>query len=235
MNGFDLLFGAGGWWLPLAQGTLTTVAVACVGFAIGGALGAALAWARIEGGVWLGAPAGAIVAVLRGVPDLLVVYLFYFGGSQFLSFVGSAFGATGFIGMPAFLTGAVALGVVSAAYQCEVFRGAYKAVAKGEVEAARACGMGGALMFRRIIVPQVLRFALPGLGNVWQLILKESALISVIGLVELLRAAQVGAGSTRQPFLFYAAALVAYLAITSVSGRVFAFAEATTLRPYRRA
>jgi octopine/nopaline transport system permease protein len=136
--------------------------------------------------------------------------------------------------MPAFLTGAAALGVVSAAYQSEVFRGALKAVPRGEIEAARAAGMGGFLLARRIVGPQILRFALPGLGNVWQLLLKESALISVIGLVELLRAAHVASGSTRQPFLFYSAALVLYLVITTVSGRAFAWAEQRSLRPYRR-
>jgi octopine/nopaline transport system permease protein len=233
MNAFDLIFGPGGWWFPLVAGAAMTVAIAGCGFLIGSVLGAGLAGARVSGAPWLDVPADAIVTALRGVPDLLVIYLFYFGGSQLLSAAGAMFGATGFVGMPAFLTGAVALGVVSAAYQSEVFRGALKAVPPGEIEAARAAGMDGFLLLRRIVAPQILRFALPGLGNVWQLILKESALISVIGLVELLRAAQVASGSTRQPFLFYSAALVLYLVITTVSGRAFAWTEQRTLRPYR--
>ena len=168
--------------------------------------------------------------VLRGVPDLLVIYLFYFGGSSVLSAVGGWFGATGFIGLPAFATGALALGIVSGAYQAEVYRGAYLALPRGELEAARAVGMGRALMVRRVVVPQVLRYALPGLGNVWQLLLKESALVSVVGLVELLRQSQIGAGSTRQPFDFYAAAGLLYLVITTVSTWGFSRAEARSRR-----
>jgi octopine/nopaline transport system permease protein len=115
-----------------------------------------------------------------------------------------------------------------------VYRGAYQAVAKGELEAARAAGMTPWLMFRRVIAPQVLRHALPGVGNVWQLVVKESALISVIGMVELLRASQLGAGSTRLPFVFYAAALTLYLVITTMSGYLFTRAEHHTMQPYRR-
>ncbi|MFX8620537.1 ABC transporter permease subunit, partial [Acinetobacter baumannii] len=87
----------------------------------------------------------------------------------------------------------------------------------GEIEAARAVGMGRMLMFRRILAPQILRSAIPGLGNVWQLALKESALISVVGLTELLRQAQVGAGSTRQPFVFFITAALLYLLLSTVS------------------
>ena len=112
--------------------------------------------------------------MLRGIPDLLVIYLFYFGGSAALGAVGSLFGDEGFIGVPAFATGALAIGVVSGAYQAEVFRGAYQTLSKGELEAAKSVGMHRWLMFRRIIAPQVLRYAIPGLGNVWQLVLKES-------------------------------------------------------------
>jgi hypothetical protein len=107
------------------------------------------------------------------------------------------------VGVNAFAAGAIAVGIISGAYQSEVFRGAFAAIARGELEAARSVGMSRPLLFRRIIVPQALRFAIPGLGNVWQLALKESALISVVGLTEILRQAQVGAGSTRQPFEFF--------------------------------
>jgi octopine/nopaline transport system permease protein len=100
----------------------------------------------------------------------------------------------GFVGVNSFAAGAIAVGVISGAYQGEIFRGAYHAIARGELEAARSVGMPRMLLFRRIIVPQALRFAIPGLGNVWQLALKESALISVVGLTEILRQAQVGAG-----------------------------------------
>jgi octopine/nopaline transport system permease protein len=143
-------------------------------------------------------------------------------------------GYSGFLGVPSFLAGALAVGVISGAYQAEVFRGAFLAVAKGEIEAARAVGMGRWLMFRRIIAPQVLRFALPGLGNLWQVALKDSSLISVTGLAELMRVSQVASGSTRQPFTFYLAGGALYLVLTVFSTRVFDRAEAHATRGLRR-
>lgn len=233
---FELLgFGPNGWAMVLLGAALVTVAVAAAGLLIGAAIGALLAYGKISGGFVFRCVADFYTTVLRGIPDLLVIYLFYFGGSSLLSAVGAFFGAEGFIGLPAFATGAIALGVVSGAYQTEVFRGAYHAIAKGEIEAARAAGMRGWVMFRRILAPQVLRYALPGLGNVWQLLLKDSALISVIGLVELLRASAVAAGSTRQPFLFYLAAAALYLAITSISGKFFSLSEQHAMRGMGRA
>ena len=137
--------------------------------------------------------------------------------------------------MPAFAVGALAIGVISAAYQAEVFRGAYTALARGEIEAAKSVGMHTMLLFRRIIAPQVLRYAIPGLGNVWQLALKESALISVTGLVELLRQSQIGSGSTYKPFSFYFTAGMLYLVITTVSTWGFQRAEDYSMRGLRRA
>lgn len=124
--------------------------------------------------------------------------------------------------------------MISGAYQAEVYRGSFLAVSKGEIEAARAMGMGLTLRFRRIIVPQVLRYALPGLGNVWQLNLKDSALVSVTGLAEIMRTAQYAAGSTRQYFVFYIAGGVLYLMLTSLSGVFLDRAEAHVAKSFRR-
>src|SRR5262249_314931 len=157
--------------------------------------------------------ADAYATIFRGVPDLLTIYFLYFGGSLALTTVGHWFGAQGFLGLPAFATGTVALGIISGAYQAEVYRGASLAVDQAQFDSAQAFGMTRFLMLRRIIAPQLLRHAIPGLGNVWQLVLKDSALISVIGLVELMRQAQIGAGSTRQPFVFYVAAAALYFII----------------------
>ena len=236
MSAFELVgFGPRGWGAALLTATAMTVAVAVSGFLAGAAVGIGVAAAKLSGSRVARGLAELYTTVLRGVPDLLVIYLFYFGGSAALGAVAGLFGATGFIGVPAFLTGSLALGVVSGAYQAEVFRGAYLAVPRGQIEAARAVGMGPALLFRRVIAPLTLRFAVPGLGNVWQLVLKESALISVTGLVELLRQSQIGSGSTREPFTFYLSAGVLYLVITTVSTWVFGRAEARALRGVRRA
>ena len=134
-------------------------------------------------------------------------------------------GYEGFLGLPSFVAGALAVGIISGAYQAEVFRGAFLAIPKGELEAASAIGMHRGMRFRRIISPQVFRFAIPGLGNVWQLSLKDSALVSVTGLAELMRTSQVAAGSTRQYFLFFIAGGCLYLVLTSLSDRIFNGAE----------
>ncbi len=233
---FDLVgFGPQGWGDLLLAAFLMTVAVSACGFCVGtiiGSLVAAMKLSRYAILRWLG---DSYTTVLRGIPDLLVIYLFYFGGSAMLGSLGSIVGYEGYIGMPAFITGTVALGVVSAAYQAEVFRGAYRSVSRGELEAATAVGMGLWLKLRRIVVPLVLRHAIPGLGNTWQLILKESALISVTGLVEILRQSQIAAGSTRKPFEFYLTAIILYLAITWISSGFFRFMEQRSMRGVRRA
>ncbi len=227
-------FGPKGWGLLLLQAALMTVAVSCTAFALGSLIGSLIAWARIEGNRALNVAADAYTTVLRGIPDLLVIYLLYFGGSTALTALAHALGANGFVGVDAFAAGAIAVGIISGAYQSEVYRGAFTAISSGELEAARAVGMPRWLMFRRIIVPQALRFAIPGLGNVWQLALKESALISVVGLTEILRQAQVGAGSTRQPFAFFITAALLYLMLSAISGWGFQRAEALGMRGVRR-
>jgi octopine/nopaline transport system permease protein len=227
-------FGPQGWGASMLLGAAMTLAVAGSGFLLGAAIGTLGAWAKIAGGRLARSVADLYTTVLRGIPDLLVIYLFYFGGSSVMTAVGRLFGATGFVGFPGFAAGALAIGVVCGAHHTEVFRGAFRAVSRGELEAARAIGMGTMLRFRRIVAPLVLRYALPGLGNVWQLVLKESALVSVTGVVELLRQAQIGAGSTRQPFDFFVAAAVLYLTVTTVSGWVLRQAEGHFSRGMRR-
>jgi len=172
--------------------------------------------------------------LFRGIPELLVIYLFYFGGASVVTAVNHWFGGEGYVDVPPFMVGAIAVGLISASYQAEVYRGAFIAVAKGELEAALAIGMNRATRIRRVLIPQIWRYALPGLGNVWQMSLKDSALISVIGLVELMRASQVAAGSTRQYFTFYIVGGVCYLILTGLSGRLFNIAEARVQRTQRR-
>ncbi len=230
-------FGPNGWGWPMLVATGVTLAVAVCGFLVGALGGALAAWAKLSDSRAARIIADTYTTGLRGIPDLLVIYLFYFGGSAALSGIAHWWSGTsqGFIGTPAFVTGALAIGIVSGAYQAEVFRGAFTALARGELEAAKAVGMPPFLMFRRIVAPQVLRYAIPGLGNVWQLALKESALISVTGLVELLRQSQIAAGSTRRPFDFYLTAMALYLAITTLSTWAFQRAETHAMRGLRRA
>ncbi|MEB0043389.1 MULTISPECIES: ABC transporter permease subunit [unclassified Pseudomonas] len=235
MNLLQMLsFGETGWGMALlkAAGTtlLLTLAALLIGALIGGVIAAAkLSRRRVFRGL------GDLYSILfRGIPELLVIYLFYFGGATVVSAVGHWFGADGYIDVPPFLVGAIAVGLISASYQAEVYRGAFIAVPKGELEAALAIGMTKAMRIRRVLIPQIMRYALPGLGNVMQMSLKDSALISVIGLVELMRASQVAAGSTRQYFTFYIVGGALYLVLTGLSGRIFNIAEARVRRTQRR-
>jgi octopine/nopaline transport system permease protein len=247
-------WGPQGWLDEMTFGTGLTLAVAVVGFFFGQLFGTLAAIAKLSGSAVLRRAADAYTTVFRGVPDLLVIYLFYFGGSVALSAIGRLFGAQGFIGLPGFLVGTLAIGIVSGAYQSEVIRGAYLAIPKGEIDAARAFGMSGFSLLRRIIGPQVLRYGLPGMGNIWQLVLKESALVAVVGLTlfmfevrigdlvliyetrfsDLLRQAHVAAGSTRQPFVFYITAVLFYLVLTTASSWGFRRAEAWATRGMRQ-
>ncbi|MDR3496863.1 MAG: ABC transporter permease subunit [Ancalomicrobiaceae bacterium] len=235
MTVFDMLgFGDRGWGFALIAGALMTLAVSLTGLLIGSVLGSLIAWAKLSGHKVGAAIGDAYASLFRGLPELLVIYFVYFGSSALLTATGNLIGIEGFLGVPSFAAGALGVGIISGAYQAEVYRGAYLAIASGELEAARAVGMHRLLMFRRIIVPQVLRFALPGLGNLWQVALKDSSLISVTGLTELMRTAQVGAGSTRQPFVFYLAGLGLYLTLTFVTDRFFEAAEKRATRGLKR-
>ncbi len=223
-------FGPDGWGAQLLWAAAMTVAVSATAFLLGIVIGSLGAWAKLSGGRVAGWVATAYTTVLRGVPDLLVIYLFYFGGSQVLTSVGRWMGHDGFVGLNGFTAGALSVAVVSGAYQTEVIRGAVGAVSRGQAEAGRSLGLNRWRVMRHVMAPQVLRAALPGMGNVWQVVVKESALISVTGLVELLRQVSVAAGSTREPFLFYVTGAALYLVITSVSGVLFQAAERRSRR-----
>jgi octopine/nopaline transport system permease protein len=163
--------------------------------------------------------------LIRGVPELLVIYLLFFSSAEFVSKLTAAFGYGGDDSTYGFIVGVTALGIISGAYSVEVVRGALASVPKGHIEAAHALGLSGGRIFRRIIAPQMLRLAVPGMNNVWQSTMKDTALISVVGLQELMRISSLGAGSTRQPLLFYSIAAVVYLGITVVSQVVLGVLE----------
>lgn len=210
-------FGPNGWGATLLLGAAVTLAVAVCGMLLGMLFGTLGAWAKVSGRRPFAGIADAYTTVIRGLPDLLVIYVIYFGGSAVLTWLHPLFGSSGFANFPGFVAGTIAIAVTSGAQSTEVLRGGFNAVNKGEIEAARACGMRRALRFRRIVAPLTLRHALPGMGNVWLNALKESSLLSVTGLAELMRQAQVGAGSTRLPFDFYLAAAIIYFALCALS------------------
>lgn len=220
-----LAFGDAGWGDEMVRGAVMTVLLAAAAYVLGLAIGMVGAAAKVWGGATLRTLAEIYTTVVRGVPELLVIYLLFFGNEAALNWIAGLFGYTGTIRLNEFATGMIAVGIISGGYSTEVFRGAIRALPKGQIEAARAFGMGSGLTFRRIMLPQILRLALPGLGNVWQLILKDTALVSVVGLAEIMRVANVAARSEHEPFLFYIVAALLYLVITSASGWLFRAAE----------
>lgn len=218
-------FGENGWGSLILSAALTTLLLSLVAMMVGAVVGSGVAAAKLSPRRpvrWLG---DGYSVIFRGIPELLIIYLFYFGGSGLITQIGQLFGADGFIEVPPFLIGALAIGLISASYQGEVFRAGRLALNAGEVEAAQAIGMPKWRIVQRIILPQVVRYALPGLSNVWQMSLKDSALISVTGIVELMRASQVAAGSTRQYFTFYLIGGICYLVLTLLSNSAFKKAE----------
>jgi polar amino acid transport system permease protein len=154
---------------------------------------------------------------VRGMPELLLVLTIYFGSSAVLMAIASLFGYDEYIELSPFIAGVTALSIAFGAYATEVFRGAIQEIPKGQKEAAVALGMSKFQTFRRIILPQVWRLALPGLGNLFLVLLKDTALISVIGLNELMRQTSVAVSNTKEPFTFYFAAAIMYLLMTSIS------------------
>lgn len=229
-----LSFGPHGWGLPLAQAASITMAAAICGFVLGSALGIGGATTKLARSRSARLIGQVYTTVFRGVPEILVVYLFYFGGSVVLTKAMNVSGFSGFYSLPGFTIGVLAIGVVSGAYQTEAYRSAFLRLDRGQLEAGVASGMSDLLLFRRIIAPQTLRIALPALGNIWQSALKETSLLSVIGLSELLHQAGTAARSTRQPLLFYGVAAVMFLIIGRITGLVLAHAESQLAKPWRR-
>jgi His/Glu/Gln/Arg/opine family amino acid ABC transporter permease subunit len=148
------------------------------------------------------------------VPDLVLILLIYFGGQRAINDVGDLLGWS-YIELSKFWAGVFAIGFIYGAYLTETFRGAWSAVPPGQAEAARALGMRGWVIFLRVTGPQAVRHALPGYGNVWQVLVKSTAVVSVIGLDDLVGLADKAGKSTREPFLFFIAVILVYLAITS--------------------
>lgn len=175
-----------------------------------------------------------VATIIRGIPELLFVLGIYLGSSVLLNDIASRFGYQDYIEIDAFTAGVIALSVVFGAYATEVFRGAIQAVDKGQIEAAHAFGMGRITTYRRIILPQMWRIALPGIGNLFMVLLKNTALLSVIGVQELMRNAASAVGYTKEPFTFYLAACVIYLVLTSVSMIGLEWLERRANRGYQR-
>ncbi|AVI87265.1 ABC transporter permease [Pseudomonas syringae pv. tomato] len=197
----------------LAAGALMTVQLAlsalCLGLVLGllGALAKTSPYKPLQ---WLG---GTYSTLVRGIPELLWVLLIYFGTVNGMRALGEWLGIPN-LALSAFAAGVIALGLCFGAYATEVFRGAILAIPKGHREAGLALGMSRSRILFKLVLPQMWRIALPGLGNLFMILMKDTALVSVIGLEEIMRHAQIAVGFTKEAFTFYMVAAIMYLGLT---------------------
>ena len=189
---------------------LMTLGLAVCSLVLGLFLG--MLFTVLEANRFVGKPTAVLVALLRGLPEILVVLLVYFGSSELVELL------TGeYVEFGAFGCGVLALSLIFSAYASQTLRGAIQAIAKGQWESGTALGLSKGYTFLRIIMPQVWRHALPGLSNQWLVLLKDTALISLIGVDDLMRQAQLINTNTHQPFTWYGIAALIYLLVTLVS------------------
>lgn len=210
----------------LLEGALVTLELALLSLLVAVALGLVTAIAKMSRSRPLHAIATVYTTVIRGVPDLVLMLLLFFGGQMGVNLVTDwlydRFDVDIFININEFVAGVITIGLIFGAYMGETFRGAFLAVDSGQIEAGRAYGMSEALMFRRIRFPQMMRHALPGLSNNWMVLLKTTALVSVIGLSDMVRVAAEASKATHEPFTFLLPVALIYLLIASVSEWLFA-------------
>ncbi len=206
-----------GYGPQLLAGTRMTVVVALASLALAVVLGMITALAKLAGGRVGRAIAGVYTTVIRGVPDLVLMLIIFYGGQLLVNDLARMVGHTGYVDLDPMTAGIATIGFIFGAYMGETFRGAILAVPHGQMEAATAFGMRPRQVFFRITLPQMVRHALPGFGNNWLVLLKTTALVSIIGLDDMMRKAAQAAGATREPFTFYLAAAIIYLMLTTVS------------------
>ncbi len=218
----------------LLDGAWLTLRVAFASVAVGLVFGLIGATAKLSNSVIARGAATAYTAIVRGIPELLLLLIIFYGGSLLLQQIWRSLGGDSYVEIQPFVAGTFTLGFVFGAYATEVFRGAILSVPKGQIEAAHAVGMGRLQVLRRVMLPQVWRFALPGLGNLWLVLLKDTSLISVVNLNELMYNSRSAAGATREPFTFFVAAAVIYLAFTIVSMVMLQYSEKRARRGVRQ-
>lgn len=210
-----------GYGASLLAGASITLGVALASLVIAFVLGLAGAAAKLSGSRVARAIGSAYTTVIRAVPDLVLMLLVFYGGQTIVNLLAARWGFEEGIDVNPFVAGVLTIGFIYGAYLTETFRGAMLAVPPGQREAAVAFGMTDAQAFIRIVGPQMLRHALAPLSNNWLVLIKSTAIVSVIGLTDLMQRAGQAAGSTREPFLFYGAVALIYLGFTSLSELVF--------------
>ena len=212
-----LSFGDQGWGDEIAWGVLITVSLALATLPVGLFIGFMIAVAKQSEEWTLRTAADIYTTIFRGLPELLTLFLVYFGLQIGIQQLLKAVGLGGAIEINTFFAGVIALALVFSSYASEVFLSAFRAIPKGQYEGGYALGLRHGRVMRSIIVPQLIRIALPGLGNLWMILLKDTALVSAIGLTDILRQTGVAARVTKEAFLFFGLAFLLYLILALVS------------------
>jgi len=230
-----LSFADGGWGTVLAIATGMTLALALCCMPLGLSLGLASALMIRSQSRLLRTIATFFSSIFRSLPELLTLFIVYHGLQILLTDLSSFFGYGGYIEINAFLAGMVALGLVCAAFSCEVWLGAFNTIDRGQYEAARALNLSRIKTFTSVIFPQLLRNALPGLSNNWMNLLKDTSLVSAISFVDIILQSQRAIAMTKQPFFFYSVACLIYLALAALSDLVLKRLERHARRFERKA
>jgi len=229
-----LSFGPDGWGDELAQGTWLTIRLAFATLPFGLLLGLLVALAKRSHSRPLRAIGNIYTTVFSGLHELLTIFIVYFGGQILLKHV-AAFVAPGQeVAISGFVAGMIALGVVFSAYASEVFLGAFHGITRGQWEASKALGLRPLATMRLVILPQLIRLALPGLANLWLILLKDTSLVSVIALDDLLRMTGIAVRVTKEPFFFFGVACLIYLAMSIISSVGITAIERRSERGMRR-
>ncbi|GIT25443.1 MAG: histidine/lysine/arginine/ornithine ABC transporter permease HisQ [Gammaproteobacteria bacterium] len=201
----------------LLDGTVVTVQLAVGSLILSVVLGLAGASAKLASNPISNRLASAYTTLVRGVPDLVLMMLLFYGGQQIVNDLGTVTGWWDYLEIDQFIAGIGSIGFVFGAYMTETFRGAILAIPRGQIEAGISCGMTNLTIFRRITWPQMVRHALPSFTNNWLVLIKATALVSVIGLHDVVWNASTAGRSVREPFTFMFAVLLIYLALTAIS------------------
>jgi len=205
-----------GYWPAILGGLVLTLQVSALSLAIACVFGLIGATAKLSNSRAAQVSADVYTTLIRGMPELVLMLLIFYGGQIAINRLAESQG-WGYVDIPPFAAGVMTIGFIFGAYLTETFRGAILAVPKGQAEAGIAFAMSPAQVMRRIVLPQMVRHAIPGFANNWLIMIKASALVSIIGLDDMIHRAGLAAATTRAPFTFYMAVGLIYLTLTSVS------------------